>query len=262
MSGTVSVLRTGGAISPVRLALVLAGPVAIAILAWIYLAIMIGDMTTIPGMSSMTMTPQVLLPMQLFGLFLMWTIMMAAMMLPTAIPMVLAFARMHSTDRSQGAGWMPVILFAGGYVVTWAAFSLAAALLQAGLTHLALMSPMMMKTATAPLAGGILILAGAYQFTSLKQSCLSQCRTPISFLMTQWRNGNRGALLMGIKHGLFCVGCCWALMGLLFVVGVMNAVWIIIITLYVLVEKTVPGSERLSRLIGACMLGIGLWIIV
>jgi predicted metal-binding membrane protein len=262
MSGVVSARRTGETISPVRLALILVGPVAIAVAAWIYLAIMIGDMAAIPGMSTMMMAPQMFTHVQLFGLFLMWAVMMAAMMLPTALPMVLAFARMQSADRNQGAGWMPVILFSSGYAVAWAGFSLAAALLQAGLTNHALVSPMMMKTTSASLAGGILILAGAYQFTSLKQSCLKQCRSPISFLMTQWRSGNRGALLMGTMHGVFCVGCCWALMGLLFVAGVMNTVWIIIISLYVLVEKTVPSGERLSKLLGAVMLGMGLWFII
>ncbi|WP_162901600.1 DUF2182 domain-containing protein [Breoghania sp. L-A4] len=223
----------------------------------IYLAVMIGDMSTVPGMMTMMMAPQMLAPLPLFGLFLMWAVMMAAMMLPTALPMILAYTRMLGVNRR--AGWVPVFLFSGGYVLAWAGFSLAAAALQAALTHFALLSPMMMKVVAGPMAGGILIIAGLYQLTPLKQSCLRQCRSPISFLMTRWREGNWGALAMGWSHGLFCVGCCWALMGLLFVAGVMNPVWIIAITAYVLVEKIIPGGRRLSQLCGIGMTGLGLY---
>lgn len=244
-----------------RLALLLGGPVAVAVVSWIYLGVMIGDMSKVPGMSAMMIAPLVFSPMQLIGLCAMWVVMMAAMMLPTAVPMIMAFARMQGVDRAQGAGWLPVFVFAGGYVLAWAGFSLAAAGLQVGLTNLAMMSPMMMK-ATGPLGGAILLVAGLYQFSSVKHACLRKCRTPISFLMTQWRDGRWGALGMGWRHGLFCVGCCWALMGLLFVVGVMNAAWIIAIMIYVLVEKIVPGGEMLSKITGAVMVGMGLWTIV
>lgn len=247
--------------SPARLALLLGGPVALALASWIYLGLMIGDMSMIPGMAAMMMPGQMFMPMPLFGLLLMWAVMMAAMMLPTAAPMILAYARMQALDRSRGAGWMPVLLFSGGYVLAWAGFSAAAALFQAGLTHMALMSPMMMKAGSGPLAGGILIVAGVYQFTPLKQACLKLCRTPLSFLMTEWREGNLGALAMGWRHGLFCIGCCWALMGLLFVAGVMNTAWIVAITLYVLIEKTVPGSAGLSRLSGGAMIAAGAWFV-
>lgn len=254
--------RAGVQLTPARLAVLLGGPVALALGSWIYLDMMIGDMSIIPGMASMMMPGQMFLPVPLFGLFLMWAVMMAAMMLPTAAPMIMAYARMQATDRARGAGWQPVWMFSGGYVVAWAGFSLAAAVLQAGLTNLALMSPMMMKAASGPLAGSILLIAGLYQFTPLKQMCLRLCRTPINFLMTQWRDGNLGALQMGWRHGLFCIGCCWALMGLLFVTGVMNTAWIIAITLYVLVEKILPGSEMLSKLTGLGMIGAGLWVMI
>ena len=232
-----------------------------ALASWIYLFIMIEDMSTIPGMATMMMYPQTFKSMQFVGLFLMWAVMMAAMMLTTAAPMVCAYAGMQGADRARGTGWLPVFAFAGGYVLAWAGFSLAAAGVQAGLTDLAIMSPMMMK-ATGPLGGAILVVAGLYQFSPVKHACLRQCRTPISFLMTQWRLGSWGALGMGWRHGLFCVGCCWALMGLLFIVGVMNAAWIIAITIYVLVEKIVPSGETLSKITGAVMVGMGLWIIV
>jgi len=249
-------------ISPPRLALLLGGPIAIASGAWIYLAIMIGDMSQIPGMSSMMMTPQMFDPMQFFGLFLMWTVMMAAMMLPTAVPMIFAYARMRAGERQARNVWLPVLAFSGGYIAAWAAFSLGASVLQAGLADLAYLSPMTMRILPGAAAGGILIAAGIYQFLPIKQACLRQCRTPIGFLMTQWREGISGAFSMGWRHGLFCVGCCWALMGLLFVAGVMNAFWIIAITLYVLVEKIVPNSRMVSRLVGVGLIGMGAWIIV
>ncbi|MCP4381310.1 MAG: DUF2182 domain-containing protein [Hyphomicrobiales bacterium] len=254
-------LGVGARMTPARLVLLLGGPVAVAVASWIYLAFMIGDMSTIPGMSAMMMSPQMFSPMQVVGLFAMWAVMMAAMMLPTAAPMITAYARMQGADRARGAGSLPVLAFSGGYVVAWAGFSLVAAGLQAGLTDLAIMSPMMMK-ARDPLGGAILVIAGLYQFSPAKHACLRQCRTPISFLMTRWREGGWGALGMGWRHGLFCVGCCWALMGLLFVVGVMNAAWIIAITIYVLVEKIVPGGEVLSKIVGVIMVWLGLWIII
>lgn len=254
---------SGRHVAPGRLALAIGGPVAITAVSWIYLAMMIGDSSTIPGMTSMMMSPQLFDPMQLFGLFLMWSIMMAAMMLPTVAPMILAYARMQAADRHKGAGRLPVLLFSGGYVLAWTVFSLVAAVAQAWLTNLAFMSPMMMKTVSGPLGGAILVVAGLYQFTPLKRSCLRQCRTPISFLMTQWRDGNLGAVIMGWRHGLFCMGCCWALMALLFIVGVMNSVWIIAISLYVLAEKALSGGEQLAKLAGAGMVGLGFyWIII
>lgn len=246
-------------VTPARLALLLGGPVVVVVASWVYLGVMINDMSLMPGMSAVMMRE--FSPLQFFGLFVMWAVMMAAMMLPTAAPMIIAYARMQGADRVRGAGWLPVFAFSAGYVLAWAGFSLAAAGLQAGLTNLAIMSPMMMK-ATGPLGGAILVVAGLYQFSPVKHACLRQCRTPISFLMTRWREGSLGALRMGWAHGLFCVGCCWALMGLLFVVGVMNAAWIIAITIYVLVEKLIPNSELLSKIAGAAMVGMGIWIIL
>jgi len=254
-------MGAGAHLTPARIAVLLGGPTVLALASWIYLGMMIGDMSIIPGMKAMMMPGMMFTPAPLAGLFLMWAVMMAAMMLPTAAPMIMAYARMQALDRARGAGWQPVWMFSGGYVVAWAGFSLAATLLQAGLTHLALMSPMMMKAGSGPLAGTILIAAGLYQFTPLKQACLSLCRTPLHFLMTEWRAGKIGALHMGWRHGLFCIGCCWALMALLFVTGVMNTAWIIAITLYVLIEKTVPRGKAFSRLAGAALTATGLWVL-
>jgi len=245
---------------PARLLLVIAAPVLVAFGSWVWLGLMIADMSHIPGMASMMVAPRMITAEMFYGMFVMWAVMMAAMMLPTAAPMIAAFARMQAGDRAKDASWLSVAAFSAGYVLVWSGFSFAAAGLQAELTGLALMSPMMMKAA-APVSGVLLICAGLYQFSPIKQSCLRLCRSPMNFLMTRWRNGPRGALGMGMSHGAYCVGCCWALMGVLFTVGVMNTAWIIAITAYVLLEKIVPWSAAISKCMGACLFGLGLWLV-
>lgn len=242
--------------APARLALLLAAPALVAALSWGWLALMIGDMSAIPGMSAMMMSPHAITAPMLFGLFVMWSVMMAAMMLPTALPMILAYARMQAADRTAGAGWAPVAAFSAGYVVVWFGFSLGAAMLQAELTSLALMSPMMMKAA-APVSGAILVGAGLYQFTWVKMACLRLCRSPLSFLMTRWRPGTAGALRMGLGHGTYCVGCCWAMMAVLFAVGVMNTAWIVGLTAVVLLEKTAGRSRIVTVSIGVGLICLG-----
>ena len=249
-------------LSPLRVALAISGPAAIALMAWTWLGLIIDDMSRLPGLKALMMHPDPYSPVQLFGLFVMWLVMQSAMMLPTATTMLIGYARMQAADRAAGAGWAPVLAFAAGYLLAWSAFSLGAAFLQAWLTGVSAMSPMAMKTASGPLTAGVLIAAGIYQLTPLKQACLKQCRTPLGFLMTEWRNGLTGALSMGWRHGLFCIGCCWALMALLLVAGVMNPVWIVAITAYVLAEKVVPGMEEVSRLLGVVLIGAGTWIVV
>ena len=161
---------------------------------------------------------------------------------------------MRAAERGP---WASVLLFAGGYVATWSAFSAGATLVQGVLTELAYLTPITMKIAPGQLAGGVLIAAGVYQFLPAKQACLRQCRTPIGFLMTQWRDGDGGAFVMGWRHGLFGVGCCWALMGLLFVAGVMNALWIVALTVYVLIEKLAPYSNFVTGLLAFSLIGMG-----
>lgn len=262
MAGRTSFGSAVWRLSPARLAVLVGAPVAVTIAAWIYLSLMIGDMSTIPGMSSVMKTPQPSDLALLFGLFAMWSVMMAAMMLPTAAPMIMAYAYMQSSDRARGAGWRPVFAFSGGYVLAWVGFSLGAAVLQNLLTELWFMSPMMMKIVSEPIAGIIFIAAGVYQFTNLKQTCLRKCQSPTGFLMTQWREGVWGAVWMGGRHGIYCVGCCWALMGLLFVAGVMSAPWIVAITVYVLIEKIAPRGQLISQLTGAGMLVAGIWVLL
>lgn len=242
-----------------RLAVLLGVPAAVALGSWVYLGIMAVDMSAMPGMGAMA--PYA--PIRLFGLFVMWTVMMAAMMLPTAAPMTFAFARMQHRpgETADGVG-LAVAMFACGYVAAWAAFSAVAAGLQAVATDIALLSPMAMKLISGPVAGAVLIAAGLYQWLPLKQACLKRCRSPIGFLMTEWRDGPGGAFVMGWRHGLFCIGCCAALMALLFVAGVMNVVWIIGLTVYVLIEKTVPFGGPLTRVVGVALMGAGTWLIV
>jgi predicted metal-binding membrane protein len=146
-------------------------------------------------------------------------------------------------------------MFLLGYLLVWTAFSALAALAQWALHATALLSPKMVST--SPLLGGLLLIAaGVFQWTPLKRACLSHCRSPLSFLMTDWREGKFGALLMGLKHGVFCTGCCWVLMALLFVAGVMNMWWVAVITILVLIEKVVPRGLQIGRVAGV---GLALW---
>jgi predicted metal-binding membrane protein len=187
----------------------------------------------------------------------MWTVMMVAMMVPSAAPMILLFAAIHRRRPAQQPPAVPVAVFVAGYLVIWAVYAAGATLAQWGLHAAALLSPSM-ATTSAVLGGVLLVSAGVFQWTPLKRICLTNCRSPLSFLMTRWRDGKLGAFAMGVDHGRYCVGCCWMLMALLFVAGVMNLVWVAAIALMILLEKVVPGGERLGRLIGVALMGAGL----
>jgi predicted metal-binding membrane protein len=187
----------------------------------------------------------------------MWTVMMAAMMLPSAAPMLLAFDRIQRHRRTSGQTAAPLAFFATGYLVVWTGWSLAAAGLQWGLQSTLLLSPHLALQSSL-LAGGVLIAAGLYQWTRLKTACLVHCQSPLSFFLTRWREGGAGALAMGFRHGAYCVGCCWALMGLLFVVGVMNLVWVAGLSAYVLLEKAGVVGATISRVVGLALVGWGL----
>jgi predicted metal-binding membrane protein len=188
----------------------------------------------------------------------MWAVMMAAMMLPSAAPMVLLYAAIARRRSERGAAARALsAVFAFGYLAVWTVFSLAATGLQFALDEAALLSPMMQTTSIA-LAGTVLIVAGVYQWTPLKRACLRHCRSPLAFVMTHWRPGAMGALSMGWRHGSYCVGCCWLLMALLFVGGVMNLAWIAGIAAFVLVEKFVPAGHQVSRAAGVLLIAWGL----
>jgi predicted metal-binding membrane protein len=191
-----------------------------------------------------------------FFTFTMWAVMMVGMMAGTVAPVLLLFAAAHA-GRDEGRAPAPVLMFGLGYLALWVGFSAGAALVQWGLHQAALLSPAM--TASSPrLSGAILIAAGAYQLTSWKSSCLRQCRSPLGFLMANWRDGTFGAMQMGLRHGAYCLGCCWALMCLLFVVGVMNLVWVAVLTGFVLIEKIGPAGATVARVAGAVMIVAGI----
>ena len=189
----------------------------------------------------------------LLAVWCMWAVMMAAMMLPSALPMVLAFValcrRNGETARSRS--------FVVAYLLVWFAFSMVATGLQWVLQAAGWVNPMIVST-SATLTGVLLLVAGAYQFSPLKHICLANCRTPMGFLIGEWRGGTSGAFVMGLRHGLFCLGCCWALMALLFVGGVMNLAWIAALTIAVAIEKLMPQGQHLATLLGLGLIAAGL----
>lgn len=194
-------------------------------------------------------------------MFVMWSVMMVAMMLPSAAQMILTFSAVQRRRQAQGGAFVPTGVFVAGYLIVWTAFSLIATTAQYELERAALVSPMMGKAAPW-LGAALLIGAGLFQFAPLKNACLVKCRTPLSFIMTEWRDGMRGALVMGLRHGAFCAGCCWALMALLFVGGVMNLLWVATLAVFVLIEKVVPAGGWLTRAGGLLLITWGAWIAV
>lgn len=235
----------------------LAALVSVTVLCWFYLYRMTAGMSAIAaehdmhaamGMADMAAWG----PAELLGLFLMWMVMMAGMMLPSATPVILLVLNTYKRRGGRDATWS-TFAFAGGYLLAWTGFSVAAAALQAILHRAALMSPAMVSESTI-IAAAVFLIAGAYQWMPLKAACLTHCRSPLHFLTHEWREGAAGGFIMGLRHGLFCVGCCWALMLLLFAVGVMNLVWVGAIAAFVLVEKLLRGGMLFSRVAGvACV---------
>jgi predicted metal-binding membrane protein len=240
---------------------ILAGLALIAALAWAYVVYLAQQ----PGMQGMAMDdiamdmamPSIAAwgPFDFAAMFVMWSVMMVAMMVPAAAPMVLVFARVNRNRREQDRPYVPTSVFVLGYVVVWSAFSLLATLSNFGLHAAGLLSSMMGESTSAYLGGALLLAAGIYQWTPLKYACLTQCRTPLGFIMTQWRDGRGGALQMGLKHGLYCLGCCWVLMALLFVLGIMNLAWIAALAVVVLLEKVAPGGLWVGRAAGLIFIG-------
>lgn len=235
--------------------LVLGSLVGTTLLAWLYLVQMAWRM---PGMD-MRDAMMVSHPQGTFTQFaltaLMWAVMMVGMMLPSAMPMVLLFATVQRRHAARPG--LPIAAFVAGYFLVWGTFSVVAAALQTLLSSTMLLAPTM--SLTSGWIGGLLFLAaGAYEFSPLKRRCLDHCRSPLAFVMAHWRPGLSGAVRMGIEHGAFCLGCCWVLMLLLFVGGVMNLAWVAALTALVLVQKIAPGGAMLSRVTGGVLLAIGL----
>jgi predicted metal-binding membrane protein len=243
---------------------VIAALVGVIAIAWIWLLLGAGlgmsavSMTRgtgmpavaeMPGMADKMMAPAVWTPGYALLMFAMWWVMMAAMMLPSAAPMLLLFARVNRTERARERPYVPTGIFGAGYLAAWGGFSALAAGLQWGLERLGLLSPMM-TTTSYRLGGAILIAAGLWQLSPVKGVCLRRCRSPMSFIAHGWRPGWLGAFRMGLEHGTFCLGCCWFLMGLLFFGGIMNLFWIAGLAGFILLEKTIPMGHWLGRVAG------------
>jgi predicted metal-binding membrane protein len=239
--------------------IILLAVAGVTALSWLYLLQLGRGMPDMAGMA-MPMSPR-WTPATFALTFAMWAVMMVGMMLPSAAPMILTFAALNRRKAQAFQRVMPVLLFASGYLVVWTAFSLFATLLQWALDRLALLSPML-TTTNALIGGALFLAAGVYQLTPLKQACLRHCRSPFAFLFNRWRDGLSGALRMGVEHGAYCLGCCWLLMALLFVVGVMNLLWVAAITLFVFGEKLLRGGAWIARVSGVAMAVYGIWLVV
>ena len=194
-------------------------------------------------------------------MFIMWWVMMVAMMLPSAAPMILLFATVNRRQRESGHLHVATSLFVLGYLVAWTVFSIIAVILQWEFERTRILSPML-TTTTVTFGAVLLIVVGIYQLTPIKHACLLHCRSPLAFLSTHWQGGALGALHMGLVHGIFCVGCCWLLMGLLFFGGVMNLYWVAGVALLVLVEKTLPAGHWISYGTGVALLVCGVAMFV
>ena len=223
----------------------------LSLIGWALLAWMALDMghpvarLMMPASSTWTM-------LNLWVILCMWAVMMAAMMLPSALPTVMTFARLCERDRENPR----FLAFVGAYLLVWIGFSVAATAMQWVLQCQDWVNPMIVSTSVG-LSGTLLLIAGVYQFSPLKRVCLANCRTPMGFLLGEWRAGIRGAFVMGLRHGWFCLGCCWALMALLFVGGVMNIAWIAALSLAVAIEKMVPYGDKVAFVLGVGLIAAG-----
>lgn len=230
--------------------LVIAGSVGLlAALAWAYMIYLYASMPDMAQMTAPNLQPWTLMDFAM--MLLMWAVMMAAMMLPSAMPTIWLYAKVNQSRGRQ----VNNTFFVSGYLALWTAFSFAATLMQWALHDYGWLNAMD-ATNSRVLGGSVLMLAGVYQWLPVKRVCLDHCRSPLAFLMTSWREGAWGAWKMGLHHGAYCVGCCWALMLVLFVVGTMNLLWVVLIALYVLAEKWLFNSNIVARGAG---LGLILW---
>ncbi len=246
----------------------------IAALAWAYVFWLAADMDMrgmnmsglrmIPaGMGLMTPAASPWTAIEFTFVFVMWVVMMVGMMAPSAAPMIVMYARVGRQGKIGGKPFAATGWFAAGYFLAWAGFSFAATLVQWVLERKALLDARMAGT-NILVGAAVLIAAGIYQWTPLKNACLAHCQTPFGFLMSHggFRSSVRGCLHLGLLHGTYCVGCCWILMALLFVVGVMNVLWIALLALLVLLEKLTPWGRWIARIVGAVCIVAGVWIVL
>jgi predicted metal-binding membrane protein len=197
-------------------------------------------------------------PAEMAAVAMMWAVMMVAMMTPIASPMVLTFAGLERQRLGRkGSPWGNTSAFLGGYLLVWIGFSAIVTIAQWGLYSAAMLSACGMKLMSPAAGGALMTSAGLFQFSTAKSACLKHCRTPVGFLLSEWRDGRSGALMMGVRHGLYCAGCCWLLMLLLFVTGVMNAAWCAALAALVLAERILPGGLWLARAAGIILVACG-----
>lgn len=242
--------------------LVVGSLVVVAGLAWLYLWIDAQAMSTMPmDAQQMSVMAQDGLTGTLAMYFVMWAVMMVGMMLPSAAPTILVYGSLVRKNGERGTVLPAVWVFTSGYLVAWTVFSLAVAALQLVLHRAALVTPMMVSASTE-LSAAILIAAGVYQWLPLKEVCLRKCRNPLAFFLTRWQAGTLGAFRMGVENGTYCVVCCWVLMLLLFVAGVMNLLWVALITAFVFVEKVLPAPRMTTHVAGTVLMAVGLVLLL
>ena len=231
---------------------------ALAGLAWAYTAHQAAMMT---NMDHASMRAPTWNRLDATLLFAMWSVMMIAMMAPAVGPMTVAFAAINRRRRERAAPYIATSIFVAGYLLAWAGFSILATAMQIAL-HATGWLDAMMKQTSGPVAAGLFLIAGLYQWSSLKNICLTRCRSTQGFILSEWREGAIGALVMGCRHGLFCIGCCAPLMMLLFAVSVMDLRWVAGLTAIVLVEKLLPYPDFWRRLVGSGLIGTAVVIAI
>jgi predicted metal-binding membrane protein len=241
-------------------AIVVAGLGVLSALSWAYLAYRAWAMHHSLGSGVAMPQTEGWSAANLSLVFVMWSVMMVAMMVPSAAPMILTFSAVQRRQGGRAGSLAATTTFVLGYLAIWTAYSAAATLVQWGLNSSALLSSRMGHL--GPLAGGmVLLLAGIFQLTPLKHACLRHCRTPLGFLLSDWREGGWGAFVMGLEQGSYCAGCCWALMAIMFVTGVMNVLWMALLAAFVLIEKVLPGGDWVGSATGLVLGGWGVWLI-
>ena len=242
---------------------IICGLFFITLLSWLYIIYLYNQMVYMDMSAlffAMPMSPE-WTATDFVLLFLMWLVMMIAMMTPSVAPLILIFAKVNRQRKHEERVFVSSIYLMTGYFLVWAVFSLAATLLQWLLQQVSLLNPEM-KTTSKILGSAILIMSGIFQFTPLKKTCLKYCRTPLGFVLQHWKEGKSGALKMGMENGLYCVGCCWMLMVLLFVAGIMNLLWVALIALFVLIEKISPGVKWIPYVAGLVLIVYGILLLI
>jgi predicted metal-binding membrane protein len=230
----------------------------VTVLAWVWLVMQAQYMMDMAGdMTDMVMPLTDAWSVSYVALtFAMWWVMMLGMMLPSAAPMILTFGTLNRNRRLRGQTFIPTTIFLLGYLIAWGGFSAVATFAQWALDRFVLLTPML-AIGSSLFGGALLVAAGTYQFTPLKQACLRGCRSPFAFLLNHWHDGWVGALRMGLAHGAYCIGCCAVLMALLFLAGAMNLLWVAVLAGFVFAEKLLPGGVWIGRAGGIAMLGFG-----